>query len=111
MENKLEIVKKAIGEKKGVDAVLYDFRSVNPFVDHVVICSAPSLRQVYAIADNVADRMKENGYHARIEGSKESKWVLLDLDTIIVHVFSNEERDVYKLEKLYADLPCEDFSC
>lgn len=111
MEDKLAVIKKAIGEKKGERAILYDFQEVNPFVDYVVLCSANSLRQVYAIADHVQDRLKEHGYDSRIEGTKDSKWVLLNAHNVIVHVFSTEERDVYKLEKLYADLKSEDFSC
>lgn len=111
MNELLKVVQKAIDEKKGEYPVLYNFQSVNPFIDYVVICSAQSLRQVYAIADNVADRAKEHGFAVRsIEGDKDSSWVLVDLDGIVVHVFQNEERDHFKLEKLYADLPREDFS-
>ena len=111
MSELLEVVKKAVNEKKAEDAIVYDFRDVNPFIDNVVICSASNLRQVYAIADNVADRVKEHGFNIRaIEGGRESSWVLVDLDTVVVHVFQEEERAHFKLEKLYADLPCEDFS-
>ncbi len=110
MEALLQIVQKAIDEKKGKDPVVYEFSSLNPFVDYVVICSAPSLRQVYAIADNVDDRVSEQGYPVRIEGDKNSSWVLVDLGSIVVHVFQEEEREHFQLEKLYADLPCEDFS-
>lgn len=107
----LEVVQKAIDEKKGERPVLYEFSSLNPFIDHVVITSAGNLRQVYALADNVADRVKEHGYPVRsIEGDKDSRWVLVDLHTIIVHVFLEEERQHFQLEKLYADLPSKDFS-
>ena len=94
MDELLSIVQKAIDEKKGERALLYDFHELNPFIDHVVICSAPSVRQTHAIA----------------EGNSESRWVLVDLNSIVVHVFMNEERDHFQLEKLYADLPHEDFS-
>lgn len=111
MEELLHIVQKAIDEKKGERVLLYDFRSLNPFIDHVVICSAPSIRQAHAIADNIKDRVRESGYTIRsMEGNSESRWVLVDLNSIIVHVFMNEERDHFQLEKLYADLPHEDFS-
>lgn len=111
MEELLKVVQKAIDEKKAQDPILYEFSSLNPFIDYVVVCSASSLRQVYAIADNVADRAEEHGYKVRaIEGERDSSWVLVDLDTIIVHVFQNEERDHFQLERLYADLPKKDFS-
>ena len=104
MDELLSIVQKAIDEKKGERALLYDFHELNPFIDHVVICSAP-------IADNIKDRVRENGYEIRaMEGNSESRWVLVDLNSIVVHVFMNEERDHFQLEKLYADLPHEDFS-
>ena len=111
MDELLSIVQKAIDEKKGERARLYDFHELNPFIDHVVICSAPSVRQTHAIADNIKDRVRENGYEIRaMEGNSESRWVLVDLNSIVVHVFMNEERDHFQLEKLYADLPHEDFS-
>ena len=89
MDELLSIVQKAIDEKKGERALLYDFHELNPFIDHVVICSAPSVRQTHAIADNIKDRVRENGYEIRA---------------------MDEERDHFQLEKLYADLPHEDFS-
>lgn len=106
MNKILENAIRAIDEKKGMNILAYDFHDVNPFIDYVVICSASNLRQVYAIADNVDDRLQEAGFHVRhIEGNKDSRWILVDLDTVIVHVFYEEERHVYQLEKLYADLP------
>lgn len=111
MEELLQIVQKAIDEKKGENPLLYEFSELNPFIDYVVICSAPSVRQTHAIADNIKDRVREHGYDIRaMEGSSESRWVLVDLNSIVVHVFVDEERDHFKLEKLYADLPYKDFS-
>lgn len=111
MEEIVAIVQKAIDEKKGEHPVLYEFSSLNPFIDYVVICSAASVRQVHAIADNIKDRVRENGYEIRaMEGSQESAWVLVDLHSVVVHVFTNEERNHFQLEKLYADLPRKDFS-
>lgn len=106
MNKILEITGKAIDEIKGVNIIAYDFHEVTPFIDYVIICSASNLRQVYALADNVVDRIQEAGLYVRqMEGGKESRWILVDLDTVIVHVFYEEERQVYQLEKLYADLP------
>ena len=63
------------------------------------------MRQVHAIAVNIRDKCREYGISVRIEGNDDSRWILLDIDTIIVHVFLDEERDVYRLERLYSDLP------
>ena len=105
MKELLHVACKAIDEKKGQDIITYEFASLNPFIDHVVICSATNLRQVYAIANNIHERVKEQGFQIRnMEGNKDSRWILIDLDSIVVHVFYEEERAVYQLEKLYADL-------
>ena len=111
MSEMLEVLRKAIDEKKGERTIIYEFSSLNPFIDHVIITEASNLRQVYAIASNIVDRMKEHNFPVRsMDGDKDSRWVLVDLHSVIVHVFLDEERDHFQLEKLYADLPCEDFS-
>ena len=111
MRELLAEVYKAIDEKKGEDIVSYEFTPLNPFIDYVVICSAQNLRQVHAIANNIQDRMKEKKFPIkRKEGTKESRWILIDLDSVIVHVFYDEERNIYQLEKLYADLKQVDIS-
>ena len=111
MEEIVKVIQKAIDEKKGERPLLYDFHTLNPFIDYVVICSANSVRQAHAIADNIKGRVREHGYSIRaMEGSSESRWVLVDVDSVVVHVFVEEERQHFQLEKLYADLPHEDFS-
>lgn len=111
MEDLLQIVQKAIDEKKGVRPIVYDFRNFNPYIDYAIICSAPSVRQTHAIAHNIKDRIRENGFDIRsMEGNSESRWVLVDIGNVVVHVFMEEEREHFQLEKLYADLPHEDFS-
>lgn len=111
MSELLTIVQKAIDEKKGENPLLYEFHTLNPLIDQVVITSASNVRQVYAIADNIDFRAREAGYRVRsIEGGRDSRWVLVDLDSIVIHVFLDEEREVYKLEKLYADLPMQEFA-
>ncbi|MEG0823521.1 MAG: ribosome silencing factor [Erysipelotrichaceae bacterium] len=105
MDKILEVVYKAIDEIKGENVTTYDFKKINPFIDAVVITSASNLRQVYSIADNIKVKMREAGYEKiRLEGNSQSRWVLVDLDTVIVHVFLEEEREVYQLDRLYADL-------
>ncbi len=106
MKEKLEIILKAIGEKKGEDILVFAFSSLNPAVDEVVIASASNQRQVFALADNVKDRLAEHGMRAdHVEGGRDSRWILIDASDIIVHIFEHQERNVYGLEKLYADLP------
>lgn len=106
--NKLELIMdcvcNAIRKTKGEDVIVYEFNTINPFIDRAVITSASNLRQVNAIAQNIKDECRQQGLEVRVEGNSNSRWVLVDLDEVIVHIFLDEERDVYKLERLYSDL-------
>lgn len=101
----MNVILEAIQSTKGEDVKIYDFTPVNPFIDRVIICSANNMRQTFAIANNIKDKCKENHIEVRVEGNKDSRWILIDAKEVIVHVFLDEERDVYRLERLYGDLP------
>ncbi|NBK97787.1 MAG: ribosome silencing factor [Erysipelotrichia bacterium] len=105
VENKVNIILDAIGKVKGQDIIVYDFTSINPFIDRVIICSANNMRQVYAIAQMIKEKCRENNIPVKMEGNQDSRWILMDADEVIVHVFLDDEREVYKLERLYGDLP------
>lgn len=102
-----EIVLKAISEKKGFDIKEYDTRSLTPFMDSMIVVSTANIRQNNAIAQNIKDRLKENGFDGtiRIEGNADSKWLLIDLKEIVVQLFVKDERQVYQLDRLYRDVP------
>ena len=109
-ENKVEfkeIVLKAISEKKGFDIKEYDTRSLTPFMDSMIVVSTTNIRQNNAIAQNIKDRLKKNGFDGtiRIEGNADSKWLLIDLKEIVVQLFVKDERQVYQLDRLYRDVP------
>jgi ribosome-associated protein len=70
--------------------------------DHMVIATGRSSRQVAAIAEHLADRLKqEMGLSVRMEGKELGDWVLIDAGDVIVHVFRPEVRDFYQLEKMW----------
>ena len=102
-----EIVLKAISEKKGFDIKEYDTRSLTPFMDSMIVVSTTNIRQNNAIAQNIKDRLKENGFDGtiRIEGNADSKWLLIDLKEIVVQLFVKDERQLYQLDRLYRDVP------
>lgn len=103
--DKLRLIVEAIEKTRGEDLKIFDSSSINPFVDYIVICSASAYRQVYAIANNVKDILKENNILINhFEGKKDSKWILIDVDDIVVHVFLDEERNLYDLDNLYSEL-------
>lgn len=78
--------------------------------DYFVICSGNTKRQVKRITDNIRERMRQEGlsiYGA--EGEKESQWVLLDFGDVIVHIFNQEMREYYQIERLWKDAPIVDW--
>lgn len=103
MNEALEIILKAIEKAKGENTVIYKFNTLNPYVDYVIITSATNMRQVNAIADYVREALiiHDLGYR-HIEGNDTSKWVLVDSDHVVIHIFEENERQMYALEKLYA---------
>jgi ribosome-associated protein len=74
--------------------------------DYFVICTGRNDRQVRTIAEEVELKLKQAGLPAiGVEGADEGKWVLIDFADVVVHVFQREERDFYRLEKLWGDAP------
>lgn len=92
--------------KKGYDVKIIDLRGVAVFADFFVICSADSDTQVKAIADEIDEKLREQGIRCwHIEGLKALQWVLLDYIDVVVHVFRKEAREYYNLERLWSDAP------
>ena len=104
MDEKLSIIVKACVDKKGFDIKVLDLRELTTITDYFVIVSGNSTTQVSAIADEIRDKMDEAGYDMLgIEGYREAKWILLDYESVVVHVFHKDDREFYNLEKVWAD--------
>lgn len=111
IEKELGVVVRAADDKHGEDIVALDMQSVSLLADYFVIVSANSQRQIEAIVDGIDEQITKAGYSIRrIEGNKNSNWVLIDLGDIVVHVFQTEERQFYNLEKLWSEAPQKDVS-
>ncbi len=103
LENKLETIIQACENKKGIDIKVLNIEKLTPIADYFIIVSGNSSTQVMSIADEVQDKMAELGYIEVIkEGYNSGRWVLLDYNDIIVHVFHKEEREFYNLERLWS---------
>jgi len=95
-------VLKSLDEDKAEDVVTISLKGVSEMGDHMVIASGRSSRQVAAISEKLADRIKaEFGVLSKTEGRETGDWVLIDTGDIIVHVFRPEVREFYQLEKLW----------
>ena len=96
----------AAGEKKAIDPVVLDLRDIASFTDYFVIVSGANERQVQAISDEIYETLKKAGEPAlRVEGYNTAEWILLDYGDFVVHVFQEEPRKFYALERLWGDAP------
>lgn len=103
-EELLEGIIKAIDGRRGQDIIALDMKGVSIMSDYNVITHASNSRLINAIADAVVEAGRENGYEAEsIEGKKTGNWLLVDLGSVIVHIFSQEERSHYQLEGLWSE--------
>ncbi|MCT2223965.1 MULTISPECIES: ribosome silencing factor [Microbacterium] len=105
-EEMLRIAAEAAVAKGGEDLVALNVSEPLPLVDIFLLVTGNSERNVAAIADEIEDRLVESGHkRVRREGRAEARWVLLDFGDLIVHVFHQEERVYYGLERLWKDCP------
>lgn len=96
----------AVADTKGEDVRVRHLAAVTDFADWFVIASGSSDRQVRAVADRVEERLRELGTRPlHVEGHAAGQWVLLDYGDFLVHVFLDERRRFYGLERLWSDAP------
>ena len=99
-----ELMAKAASDKKAHDIIIMDLAGISPVTDYFIICSANSTTQVQAIADNMEEQLAEQGVKLlHREGYREARWVLLDYGNVVAHVFVEEDRQFYNLERLWGD--------
>lgn len=97
---------KTVDEKKAENIVALQMEGISLVADYFVICHGQSVKQVQALARALKDSADEADIEIkRIEGMQEGRWVLIDLNDVIVHIFHKAERDHYQLEKLWGDAP------
>ena len=105
-EEKAALTQRIAADKKAMDVVVLDMREASSITDYLLICSGGSERQVQAIADAIDEQLTQSGFEALgVEGYREGHWILMDYGDIIVHVFSQETREFYDLERLWANAP------
>ena len=111
VEEKILLAGKAVLEKKGLDLVIFDLRGISDIADYFLICSGASDRQLRAIADAIEDALLKIGIKMdHKEGYQESSWILLDYGDLVAHIFNEDKRQYYDLERLWGDAPKVDLS-
>ena len=94
-------------DKKAVDVVELDVRRVLGYTDFFLVCSGNTARQCKAIHDAIHQALKDDDgvLPRRVEGLGEARWILMDYLDVIVHIFTPEARDFYRLEQLWGEVP------
>lgn len=109
-ERLASLAARAASSKQGDAIVVLDVRDLITITDYFVVVSGTSDRQVKSIAEEVVKSLKEHGTRpVRQEGEPATGWMLLDFVDFVVHVFSQEQRDYYRLDNLWADAPVVDW--
>jgi ribosome-associated protein len=92
----------ALEEKKGENIVLMDIQEVASFADYFIVCSGTSDRMLRSLADAISETAhKSGGLHAKLEGSAENGWIVVDCGDVVIHLFSPSRREYYRLEELW----------
>jgi len=105
-ENKalLQTVVNVCEDRQASDCLVLDMKQLTPMADYYVICHGNNERQVQAIAKTLKDTVEEEGFEVRrMEGYEQARWILMDLNNIICHIFHKDERAYYNIERLWGD--------
>jgi ribosome-associated protein len=94
----------ALTDKLGEDIVVLDITGVSSLADFFIIATGNNPNHVRAMTDHVQDVLEGAGFRTRqVEGQQSARWILLDFGDIVVHLFNKEEREFYRLEKIWGD--------
>jgi ribosome-associated protein len=104
-----ERIAEIASDKKAIDIRVIDLRGIVSYTDFFVICSGNTERQAKAIHDGIYEELKNRSSERllprRTEGDREARWILLDYWDVVVHIFTSEAREYYRLENLWGEAP------
>ena len=100
----LDLIVDALQDKKGKEISIINIENISILADYFVICSGTSTTHLKALADSVEEKTEESGYTLlHKEGYNSFRWILLDFGEVVVHIFHDEDRKFYNLERLWSD--------
>lgn len=106
----MELALQTIVAHKGLEPVLLEVKELCSFADYFIICSGGSRRHVLALAQHLEEALAQTGIKPLgVEGVPEGLWVLLDYNTMVIHIFFQSLRDFYNLEGLWSEAPRTEF--
>ncbi|MGD9604611.1 MAG: ribosome silencing factor [Bacilli bacterium] len=101
----ITIIKQIIEQLKLKNVCIYETKQITPFFDFALLATASSQRQLKASIDHLQKESEQKGLNYRnIEGKNGGLWVLVDFGSVVVHVFTKEERERFDIDKLWKDL-------
>ena len=108
-----ERIAEIASDKKAIDIRVIDLRGIVSYTDFFVICSGNTERQAKAIHDGIHEELKKAARRRRprrllprrTEGDREARWILMDYWDVVVHIFTPEAREYYRLENLWGEAP------
>jgi ribosome-associated protein len=106
-EELLGEITRLAADKKALDVVELDLRGVLGYTDYFLICSGNTARQAKAIHDGIHAGLKDvyDTLPRRVEGSADAGWILMDYLDVVVHIFTPQTREFYRLEQLWGEVP------
>ena len=107
VKERVRLAVEAALDKKAFDLEVLDVTGLTPIADYFIICSAATERQTAAIYDAIEDRVRVEGGQKPllVEGATPGRWILVDYGDFIIHIFTEECRKFYSLERLWGDAP------
>lgn len=103
VKNKVEKIVVFLSDKKAKNIEVIDISKMSVLTDYFVICSGTSTTHIKALADGLEEAFLEEGIdYSHKEGYNSARWILLDYDDVIVHIFHEQEREFYNLERLWS---------
>lgn len=101
----VKVAYKALDDKMGIDIKVIDISSLSPIADYFVIANASNSSQLRAMADAVEEELHKqcNVQKTHSDGIQTKSWILLDFNDIVVHLFNEEDREFYNIERIWAD--------
>ena len=111
LEERITLCTSAAIEKQASEIIILDLKGFSTITDSFLICSGSSTRQVQSIADAIDESMSKQGVEPRgTEGYTQARWILMDYNDLVVHIFHEETRRFYDIERLWAKAPTLDIS-
>lgn len=102
VQDKLTLVANWLADKKGLDVLALDLRALHTFTEGIIIVSAGSIRHAQGLADFVLQESKSAGFEfLRMEGYQAGQWILLDMNDVVISIFQEDARRLYRVEDLW----------